>query len=369
MEPLFKLAHFTASTAPAQGFSGTQLLSLYGVPSVRPAFGTARASVAIVVAHSHPNLRADLLQYWQSASNFGTTLPCPALTVHTMPGAGFDAKWAQEECLDVQMVCTVNPHARVLVVEATSASVADMLAAVDYAADNAEVVSMSWGANDSAAFAPYASRLSRANVVFCAASGDTNVASWPSVAATCVSVGGTTLLWAPCASRFRSIMTPYARSEFTWPSAGCGYSSSVARPAFQSAVNSTAARLIPDVSLVANPRSGAYIVYNGTWYVVGGTSLAAPLFAGMLSLANQMRRNAGKPPLSTQNSELHSALYAIYADARKYAAAFKDITVGTNAGSSVAGGLLEYSEGVGFQVPTGLGSPNCARLCALLAAG
>jgi subtilase family serine protease len=373
MEPLFQIASFSAgaqpsASAPPQAFHGTQLIPLYQVPSVRPAFGKRRASVAIVVAHSYAGLRADLQMYWQSAANFGATIPCPPVAVHTMPGAAsFNEQWAQEACLDVQMVCTVNPHASVLVVEASSASIGDMLAAVDYAAERADVVSMSWGANDSAAFAPHAPRFARANVVFCAASGDTNVASWPSVVDTCVSVGGTTLLWAPCTTRLR-LMSQYARAEFTWPSAGCGYAASVARPAYQSAVNPTAARVIPDVSLVANPRSGVYVVYNGAWLVLGGTSVSAPLFAGMLSLANQMRLNVGKQPLSTHNGALHSLLYAIYADKRKYAAAFKDITLGTSAGSAVAGGLTDYSEGPGFQVPTGIGSPNCARLCAELLA-
>lgn len=102
--------------------------------------------------------------------------------------------------------------------------------------------------------------------------------------------------------------------------------------------------------------------------MLGGTSVSAPLFAGMLSLANQMRLNVGKQPLSTHNGALHSLLYAIYADPRKYAAAFKDITLGTSAGSAFAGGLTNYSEGPGFQVPTGIGSPNCARLCAELLA-
>ena len=383
MEPFFQLAQFSGAaasaqpSASAQAFSGTQLVALYGAPATRPAFGKRRASVAIVVAHSYTGLQADLQLYWESAANFGATIACPTVTVHTMPGAGANEQWAQEACLDVQMVCTMNPYAAVSVVEASSANVHDMLAAVDYAAANADVVSMSWGANDAAAFAPYASRFSREQVAFVAASGDTSVASWPSVVDTCVSVGGTTLLWAPCQTRLRSLMTPYSRSEFTWPSAGCGYSVSVARPAYQSAVNATAKRVIPDISLVANPRSGVYVVYNGTWLVFGGTSLATPLFAGMISLANQMRINVGKQPLSTQNGALHSTLYAIYADPRKYAATFKDITLGTNAGSSLVGspgnlgslgGLVEYAEGTGFQIPTGLGSPNCARLCADLAA-
>ena len=373
MEPLFQVAPASAqpsATAPQQAFSGTQLLALYGVPAIRPARGKRRASVAVVVAHHCPSLLADLRTYWQSAANFGAGARCPEVTVHTMPGAGSDRRWAQEACLDVQMVCTVNAEAAVLVVEARSAGVTDLLAAVDHAAANADVVSMSWGAADAAAFAPHASRFSREGVCFCAASGDTNFASWPSVVDTCVSVGGTTLLWAPCAQgRFRAIMAPHSRSEFTWPSAGCGYATSVARPAYQDLVNQNAARSVPDLSLVANPRSGVYVVFEGAWYVLGGTSVAAPVFAGMLSLANQMRLNAGKRPLSTRAGALHSVLYGIHADPRKYAADFRDVTLGTAQGSAGPADLADFSEGPGFQVPTGLGSPNCARLCAdLLAA-
>jgi subtilase family serine protease len=356
--------------APPQAYFGPQLLALYGVPSIRAARGKPVASVAIVVAHSHPGLLDDLRCYWQSPATFGEASAPPSVTVHTMPGAKFNAEWAQEACLDVQMVCTTNPEARVLVVEASSASLKDMLAAVDYAAERAEVVSMSWGSKDSPDFAPHAPRFARDAVCFCAASGDANVASWPSVVDTCVSVGGTTLLWAPCAKgRFAAVMAPHSRSEFTWPSAGCGFSSSVARPSYQKAVNPSASRSVPDLSLVANPRSGVYVVYNATWHVLGGTSAAAPLFAGMLSLANQMRLNVGKRPLTTKGGALHATLYAIYADARRYAADFKDVTLGTAQGSALGGGLVEYAEGVGYKLPTGLGSPNCASLCAdLLAA-
>jgi hypothetical protein len=77
----------------------------------RPAHGTRRASVAIVVAHSHPNLLADLRVFWQSAATFGPGARCPDVAVHTMPGAGYDARWAQEACIDVQLVCATNADA------------------------------------------------------------------------------------------------------------------------------------------------------------------------------------------------------------------------------------------------------------------
>ena len=353
-----RLADRAVSALPTQAFSGAQLLGIYGVPVIRCAAGKRRSIVAIVIAFSYPGLRADLAVYWQA--NFGAT-PVPVIQVHTMPGATFDAGWAVEACLDVQMVCTVNADATVWVVEATSDSLVDMLAAVDHATGviGADVVSMSWGLGDDAALAPLAPRLAAASVCYCAASGDANVASWPSVLASCVAVGGTTLFWTPCAKgRFQGIMAPYSRTERTWEQAGCGFSASVPQPPFQAALGSRTHRSVPDVSLVANPRTGVFVVYDGTWRVLGGTSVGTPLFAGMLSLANQMRFNVGKPALSTAAVQARMYTY-IYATPRRYAADFYDVTVGTDVGSP---GVV-YTEGAGFRIPTGLGSPNCASLC------
>jgi hypothetical protein len=97
----------------------------------------------------------------------------------------------------------------------------------------------------------------------------------------------------------------------------------------------------------------------------------------MLSLAIQARLNAGKSGLTTvvatnpadtspPSNNVQAYLYrSIYPSASRYAADFYDITVGTNKGS--IGGdstrLTTYQEGSGYQLPTGLGAPNCASLC------
>jgi subtilase family serine protease len=294
-----------------------------------------------------------------------------------MPGATKNSDWAQEECLDVQMVCTINPNANIWVVEAKSDSITDLLAAVDYASSNlqADVISMSWGTNDSTLLTNYNSHFNNPNICYCAATGDANNASWPSVLSNCIAVGGTTLLWTP------NSLTP--RTEYAWNSAGCGYSTSVPQPTYQKNIStiSHTYRAIPDVSLVANQNTGVYIVYKGNWYSFGGTSVSTPLFAGILSLANQNRFNSGKSALTTvystsqiqptsssylpPSNNIQQYLYKTIYASNKYNNNFYDIIIGSKQGS-IAGNsdvLTSYSTGNGYDLPSGLGSPNCKNLC------
>jgi len=361
---------------PPQTFNGSQLLDLYNVPR-RPRLvakqGVRQARVVIVVAFTYSKVLDDLRTYWQNSSNFGPNSTPPTVSIYTMPDAGYNAEWAAEECLDVQMVCTINPNASIWVVEAKSDRIVDLIAAVDYATNtlHADVVSMSWGARDTENLGAFASHFTNTSVCYCAASGDYNYVSWPSVLSNCLSVGGTTLLWTPNEST--------RRTEYTCSISGCGYSKTVAQPVYQQKVDGIERtyRAIPDISLVADPNTGVYTVFQGRWSPVGGTSVGTALCSGMLSLAIQARLNAGKSGLTTvvatnpadtspPSNNVQAYLYrSIYPSASRYAADFYDITVGTNKGS--IGGdstrLTTYQEGAGYQLPTGLGSPNCASLC------
>ncbi len=89
-------------------------------------------------------------------------------------------------------------------------------------------------------------------------------------------------------------------SSGTFFGSGGGISQFEPEPAFQLGVQSTGARTTPDVSLIADPSTGAWIAdtYNLTgsdpFEVVGGTSLSAPSWAGLIALANQGRAAAGQ---------------------------------------------------------------------------
>ena len=355
------------STIPPQFFSGSQIKAMYNIPKISKLLSTKQVKIAIIIAYTYPNLKVDLATYWKNPINFGPSSTPPNINIYTMPGATQDSGWAQEECLDVQMVCTVNPNANIWVVEAKSSSCDDLLAAVLYATSTlkADVLSMSWGRSESEFLLMYDSYFNNTSVCYCAASGDTNSVSWPATNPNCISVGGTTIIWNPT-------VTP-PRTEYACDFAGCGYSNLYSQPTYQSDVIKNTFRSIPDLSLIADSNTSVYTVYNNNWYGVGGTSVSTPIFAGMLSLANQQRINAGKCVLTTVSSptiptkkNVQTYLYkTIYTNTSLYSSIFYDVKIGTDLGS-VAGSdteLTTYSSGAKYDIPTGLGSPNALNLC------
>jgi kumamolisin len=382
------------SSLPPLYFSGSQLVNLYNVQPVNNNAGIRKVIIAIVVAYHYDNLIADLNTYWKNGINYGPNSSPPNVIVHNLSSSNSSSQsirsgWAQEECLDVQMVCTINPNADIHVVEAVSDRPIDLIAAVTYAKNNvfADVISMSWGGNDNTAFNTYNTTFmnptiatqQNQNICFCASSGDENTVSWPSVLYNCISVGGTTLTWNP------TTQNPSTRTEYSWPQAGCGYSISVNKPYFQNysssgvnVVNTSNKRTIPDVSLIANPQSSVYTVYNGKWYGVGGTSVSTPIFAAILSISNQIRlnnnlklltsyynvpfiTNSSQPP-NVPSTNVQAYIYNNYSPNLFY-----DITIGTDAGTSTSGSTVTFTTLNRYDIPTGLGSPNCNNLCNALA--
>lgn len=176
--------------------------------------------------------------------------------------------------------------------------------------------------------------------------GVSSPASMPGVTA----VGGTRLSVNPNGSW-------YAEQVWEEPAAtggtGGGVSGYFERPSWQRGpglqnTNGTAMRKVPDVAATADPLTSITVDVNGQFIQEGGTSQAAPLWAGMTALFDQY----------LQGQHLHSlgflnpALYAIAAGHPPYAP-FHDITVGGN---------LKYSAGPGYDMATGLGTPDAWNL-------
>jgi subtilase family serine protease len=131
-------------------------------------------------------------------------------------------------------------------------------------------------------------------------------------------------------------------SESAWSSGGSGCSRYDAKPTWQTDTG-CAGRTVADVSADADPNTGAAVydsvTYSGQhgWYQVGGTSLSAPLIAGVYALAgNAATVTYGSYPYSNTSS-LH------------------DVRSGSNGSCSPA---YLCTAGTGFDGPTGLGSPN-----------
>jgi len=142
---------------------------------------------------------------------------------------------------------------------------------------------------------------------------------------------------------------------------GGGASAVYPKPVWQTGpgVPTDSARDLPDVAFSASPDHDGYEIYSGgEWQVIGGTSVASPVFAGMVALLNQ---HLGQSGLGNINSML-------YQMAQSTADVFHDVTAGNNMVPCVQGslgcvnGMLGYSAGPGYDLVTGLGSVDAANL-------
>jgi len=350
--PTFVVGPFSGGNGPGGGYTPAQMQAAYGFSSI--AFnGTAGTgsgeTIAIVDAYDDPRIQADL-------NAFDSYFGLPATTVSRVnetggttsyPASDPTGGWELEESLDVEWAHAMAPGASIMLVEASSASGTDLLAAVKYGAAHANVVSMSWGGSEFSGETAYDSAyFQQAGVAFVASSGDGGApASWPAASPNVLSVGGTALtvgagnVWS---------------SEVGWNGSGGGPSAYESQPSYQTGVvtQTSASRATPDVAYDASPSTGVSVYdsvpYQGQtlgWVEVGGTSAGAPQWSALLAIADQGRALSGQPALnSTVPQEVMNILY-------KNPAAFHDITSGTSAGSP------PYSAGPGYDYVTGLGSP------------
>lgn len=119
-------------------------------------------------------------------------------------------------------------------------------------------------------------------------------------------------------------------------------------------------RACPDVAAVAGAGSGVYMVFKGTVYSASGTSLSSPVWSGLCALLNQARRQAGQAPLGL----LSPKLYPLEAST-----GFQAITQGMALGdlaASTAATNGAYSLTAGYNMVTGLGSPDIGQLSTAL---
>ncbi|WP_051335543.1 S53 family peptidase [Methylocapsa acidiphila] len=302
--------------------------------------GGSRA-IAIVDAYHYPNALSDLAYF---SSRFG--LPAPtAANFQVVFAAGqqpaIDSGWELEMALDIEMAHATAPKAKIYLVEAASASLSDLLAAVDKAAQLVAAagggeVSMSWGGSEFNGQTAYDSHFSRSGVTFFASTGDSPGVQWPSSSANVVAVGGTSLS--------RQLGTMTFLHHASWADAGGGLSAYVARPAYQASVSGTvgSARGVPDIAAVADPSTGVWVYDsgNGGWLVVGGTSVAAPLVAGIVNASGHFYASSALE------------LQAIYQNSAANAANFTAATTG------YCGPQAAYTATTSWNLCLGVGSPK-----------
>lgn len=388
----------------AAPLAGTGAVTTYSVAQVRAAYGFgalpavgakpsgvqaaqlgAGQTVYVVGAKHNPNVAAELASFNQK---FGlptcsakvlpvtTGLPlaaaspavgCELWVAYSTASGGisavapaYDAGWATEIALDVQWVHAIAPLARIVLVEAPDASVNSLLGAIRLANSMGPgVVSMSFGAQEGAWTASVDSAFTAAGMTYLAATGDSGAGvNWPSVSSNVIAVGGTTLTYSGSGSR----------SEVSWSGTGGGTSGFVAVPAYQKSsvpgTGSLVRRTVADVAMNADPATGQYVavMQPGSsavqWISAGGTSLAAPMWAGLVAVANAGRQQTALPLMAGGHALLYGQIGAV---ASNYASSFADIRLGSHGVCSTC------SAGPGYDQLTGLGTPNASTLVNLLA--
>jgi subtilase family serine protease len=301
--------------------------------------GGAGQTIAIVDAYGSPTAQNDL-------NVFSTKFGLPQTTIKMVTvGKGprrSDAGWALETSLDLQWAHAIAPNATIMLAVANSASITDLVAAIDAAVSKgATVVSMSWGGSEFSTVANYEFHFQKTGVTFLASSGDNGSgASWPATSPSVVSVGGTTLKL----DATGNLTAP----ETGWSGSGGGFSAYFVRPAWQTGWQTNSKRAFPDVALVADPNTGVAVYdstsYNGQkgWFQVGGTSASAPMWGAIIALANEQNILAGRPALSGADAKLYGLA------GKTYSLYYFDVTSGNNGGFNATGSYDEV---------TGLGTP------------
>jgi hypothetical protein len=350
------------TTGPT-GLSPTAIRQAYGFNQV--SFGGtagtgAGTTIAIVDAYDDPTISSDLHAFDQQYGLADPTFTKVNQTGGTaLPAA--NAGWAGEISLDVEWAHAIAPAAKILLVEASSASDSDLFAAVGYAARQPGVVavSMSFGGGEYGGETAYDSTFltpaGHTGVVFVASSGDSGAPiSYPAASPNVLSVGGTTL---------NLTASGAYGSETGWSGSGGGVSAYESRPSYQNGVvtQSTTKRTAPDVSYDADPNTGfsVYQTYGNSstapWVQYGGTSDAAPQWAALIAIADQGRAAAGEAALSS--TTLLPMIYQLPSSD------FHDVTSGTSSGSP------NYSASAGYDLVTGRGTPVANLVIAGLVGG
>jgi subtilase family serine protease len=377
-----------SSAAPGQdAYTANEIAGAYNFNSLYGA-GDEGAGIKVALFELEPNSTSDVAAY---QSCYGTSATVNYIKEDGGAGSG---SGQGEAALDIEDVIGLAPQATVDVYQAPNSNtglIDDYTAIVDNNTD--KVVSTSWGECESSSGSSIISEegtlfeqaATEGQTIFAAAGDDGSTdcgtsslavddpASQPYV----TGVGG-----------LHMSTTSYPPTESVWNDSttatgagGGGVSISHTMPSYQSGapsslnvINSHSSgsqcgapsgsycREVPDVSADADPYTGYLIYYEGSWTGIGGTSAAAPLWAAFTALVDASSSCAGKS-IGFANPLLYNAA------ASAYSSDFTDVTSGNNdyTPDLYAGGL--YPAGTGYDMASGLGSPDGATLPATLCGG
>ncbi len=362
MRPYYAIhtaAGSSLSTPPSTAFTPAQIRHAYGFDQITNQ--GAGQVIGIVDAYDDPNAESDL-------GIFDAQFGLPACTtangcfrkVYSGGKPATNSNWALEIALDVEWAHAIAPKATIVLVEAPTNSLANLLNGVEVAVRNgASAVSMSWTVSEFSGESSYDNRFVTSGITFVAAAGDSGTGvAYPAASPDVIGVGGTSLHLNSNGSY---------QSETAWSGSGGGISSYEREPLYQAQFgipdDSRGYRGAPDVSYNGDPGTGVAIYDSigisgaAGWFQVGGTSAGTPQWAALIAIANSTRAAERKTNLSTTNT-------SVYAIAKSSMATdFHAVTSGSN---GTCGVLCTATSGYDFV--TGLGTPQAPALISALAA-
>src|SRR5580693_555634 len=354
------VSHATTGSGPSASFLGSDMRAAYYGGTALTGAGQNLGLFEFLGTDL-----ADLTNYYKTTgqtnnvpitllSTDGTSTSC----VDSRAGGDCDDT---EQTLDMTQAIGMAPGLSSLVMYIGSTDTA-IISAMTTHSPLPTTIGCSWGWTpaDPSTLDPYFQRMAAQGQNFFAASGDSSTWSkrneaWPADDANVVSVGGTDLVTSGAAGAWQS--------ETAWVDSGGGISpDSIAIPSWQqlagvinsSNKGSTTLRNGPDV--YANANFTFYTCADQTACLAneyGGTSFAAPMWAGYIALVNQQLANNGEPTIGFINPTIYSQSVT-----SAYGTEFHDITSGTSG---------SFSAVTGYDLVTGWGSPNGTGLINALA--
>jgi subtilase family serine protease len=386
-----------------KGYTPQQIKGAYGISST---YDGAGQTVAIIDAYASPTILDDV-NHWSTNRGLPTMTPGQLQQV-VAPGTyrrpnnprQDPSGWYGEETLDVEAVHGMAPAAKIVFVGAPN-NYRDLDAAMNHVVDGhlAQIVTNSYGFPTELLPAGYIKPLEDTFVQAAAegigvyfSSGDngdetsrfgTAVADWPASSPWVTSVGGTALGidqantravetgWGT--SNYNCETTTLACSRTGWLyGAGGGVSQVFAEPWYQQGVVTLRGRGVPDVAALADPQTGLLVGQtqtfpDGTYYDefrLGGTSLASPIFAGLMALADQKAgtpHGFANPAFYANASSFYDVQSVKTAVARRNYNNSVDATAGTadrlRTFDDYSGSPTQHTN-TGWDNVTGLGTPN-----------
>jgi kumamolisin len=354
----------TPESSPQPGLLPAQIKTAYSFDALYKA-GLTGAGQHIAIATYDGFYLSDITNYYKLINL--TTAPAVDQVVFNGKPPIVDGSAAETQ-LDAELSGMIAPGAQIHIFASAENSDAGEEAMFTAILDDnrAHVVNYSWGACETQVSREHRDAMDKVfaravaqGVNILVASGDSGadscqngsmIADWPAVHPDVVAVGGTSIKLTP---------DNHLKTETGWKLSGGGVSDYYKLPAWQSGVLSSAYinRSIPDVAFNSDNKSGEAIwTHYGSitahWLTVGGTSMAAPQWAGLLTLINEARATAGKAESGFINPLLYGATQA------EQAAMLHDILSGNNG----------YKAGKGWDAVTGWGTPAADGVLAFLLA-